>query len=97
MLCETQKTKTEVVMIRHAQSEWNRAGLFTGWADPALTLAGYREALMAAEALMAMGNMTVQEIEAFEIPTGIPIVDAFSEEGMPIGWRYLGAKEPKAA
>jgi len=30
MLSETQKTKTEVVMIRHAQSEWNRAGLFTG-------------------------------------------------------------------
>jgi 2,3-bisphosphoglycerate-dependent phosphoglycerate mutase len=244
MLRENQKMRTEVVMIRHAQSEWNRAGLFTGWADPALTSAGYREALMAAEALMAvgfsfshvfssrlqrahqtaeiilremgtqgrpiiedwrlnerhhgalqgqekievaaevgekqvwrwrrgyldnpplmdsddpahprnqsrwsdldrgslpgseslagvrkrvmafwqekvepqlsagrplliashgntlrallmaLGDMTVQEIEGFEIPAGIPIAYSFSEEGMPIGWRYLSDTETKAA
>lgn len=244
MLYETQKTNTDVVMIRHGQSEWNRAGLFTGWEDPALTSAGYREALMAAEALMAdgftfshafssrlkrahqtaevilhemgnqalpiiedwrlnerhygalqgqkkiemaaqvgekqvwrwrrgyldnpplmdsddpahprhtprwsdldpgslpggeslaavrkrvmafwheevapnlsagrplliashgntlrallmaLGNMTVHEVEGFEIPTGIPIVYSFSEEGIPIGWRYLSDTEPKAA
>jgi bisphosphoglycerate-dependent phosphoglycerate mutase len=39
MPCENQKTKADVVIIRRAQSEWNRAGLFTGWADPALTSA----------------------------------------------------------
>lgn len=239
-----QATETDVVMIRHAQSEWNRAGLFTGWADPSLTAAGRREAQLAAKALraagfsfshvyssrlrrarqtaeiilhgmgnqalpisddwrlnerhygalqgknkiemaahvgeeqvwrwrrgyldtppvmdgddpahprnqsqwsdldpgalpsgeslavvrkrvmafwdeavapkldagrslliashgntlrallMALGNMTVQEVEGFEIPTGIPIVYSFSEGGRPIGWRYLGATEPKAA
>jgi broad specificity phosphatase PhoE len=29
--------ETEVIMIRHAQSEWNRAGRFIGWADSPLT------------------------------------------------------------
>jgi 2,3-bisphosphoglycerate-dependent phosphoglycerate mutase len=47
--------------------------------------------------LMALENMTVQEIEGFEIPTGTPIVYSFSEEGMPIGRRYLSDRETKAA
>lgn len=44
-----------VVMIRHAQSEWNRAGRFTGWADPALTEEGRAEAYRAAARLAAGG------------------------------------------
>lgn len=40
-----------VVMIRHAQSEWNRQGRFTGWADPPLTEAGETEAMRAGRAL----------------------------------------------
>lgn len=35
---------TEVVLIRHAQSQWNLENRFTGWADPPLTEAGIREA-----------------------------------------------------
>jgi 2,3-bisphosphoglycerate-dependent phosphoglycerate mutase len=42
-------------MIRHAQSEWNRAGRFTGWADPALTAEGRAEADRAAARLAAGG------------------------------------------
>jgi 2,3-bisphosphoglycerate-dependent phosphoglycerate mutase len=38
-------------MVRHAQSEWNREGRFTGWADPPLTGAGRKEAIAAAEKL----------------------------------------------
>ena len=44
-----------VVLIRHAQSEWNRQGRFTGWADPALTEAGRAEAAVAAALLSERG------------------------------------------
>lgn len=35
---------TRVVLIRHAQSQWNLEHRFTGWADPDLTEAGIQEA-----------------------------------------------------
>jgi 2,3-bisphosphoglycerate-dependent phosphoglycerate mutase len=47
---KTSQTKP-VVMVRHAQSEWNRQGRFTGWADPPLTEAGETEAIRAGRAL----------------------------------------------
>lgn len=40
-----------MVLIRHAQSQWNRENRFTGWADPPLTAAGVAEAERAGEAL----------------------------------------------
>lgn len=46
----------EVVMIRHAQSEWNRENRFTGWADPPLTAAGAAEAVSAAGLLRGYGQ-----------------------------------------
>jgi 2,3-bisphosphoglycerate-dependent phosphoglycerate mutase len=44
-----------VVLIRHAQSEWNRENRFTGWADPALTEAGRVEAARAGYCLARHG------------------------------------------
>lgn len=44
-----------VILIRHAQSEWNARGLFTGWANPALTDFGVLEAKRAAKTLLANG------------------------------------------
>jgi 2,3-bisphosphoglycerate-dependent phosphoglycerate mutase len=44
-----------VVMIRHAQSQWNRDNRFTGWADPPLTEAGIAEAIQAGAMLRAQG------------------------------------------
>jgi 2,3-bisphosphoglycerate-dependent phosphoglycerate mutase len=35
---------TPVILVRHAQSEWNLAQRFTGWADVGLTDAGRAEA-----------------------------------------------------
>lgn len=56
MVC-TMKTKTAqtndrttprqtvpVILVRHAQSQWNAENRFTGWADPPLTAAGMAEA-----------------------------------------------------
>ena len=45
----------DVVMIRHAQSTWNAAGKFTGWADPSLTELGEAEAIKAGHLLMKHG------------------------------------------
>ena len=44
-----------LVLIRHAQSTWNKEGLFTGWADPELTEHGVEEAREAASLLQAAG------------------------------------------
>lgn len=44
-----------VIMIRHAQSEWNREGRFTGWADPALTEAGHAGAVQVGQQLARQG------------------------------------------
>jgi probable phosphoglycerate mutase len=33
-----------LLLIRHAQSEWNARGLWQGWADPPLTVEGLRQA-----------------------------------------------------
>ena len=36
-----------LVILRHGQSEWNLANLFTGWHDVALTDLGVQEAIAA--------------------------------------------------
>jgi bisphosphoglycerate-dependent phosphoglycerate mutase len=44
-----------LLLIRHAQSEWNRQNRFTGWADPDLTAQGVEEARRAARLLRERG------------------------------------------
>ena len=52
----TTKNKiVEVVLIRHAQSQWNRENRFTGWANPPLTGAGLLEAEQAGRLLHEHG------------------------------------------
>lgn len=41
-----------LILLRHGQSIWNRAGRFTGWANVALSPRGEREAVDAAELLL---------------------------------------------
>lgn len=45
----------QVVLIRHAQSQWNKENRFTGWADPHLTAAGVVEARQAGDKLRQHG------------------------------------------
>lgn len=40
-----------LVLLRHGESDWNAAGLFTGWADPGLTPEGERQAVHAGHTL----------------------------------------------
>ena len=43
--------KTNLVLVRHGQSEWNKKNLFTGWKDPQLTDLGVEEAIQAGNVL----------------------------------------------
>jgi len=45
------KKINQVVLIRHAQSQWNQQNRFTGWANPKLTETGITEAIAAAKTL----------------------------------------------
>lgn len=44
-----------LVLLRHGESDWNKANLFTGWYDSDLSERGCREAGAAGEALVAAG------------------------------------------
>jgi len=44
-----------LVVIRHGESEWNDKGLFTGWADSALSPVGIEEAKAGGKAIAAAG------------------------------------------
>ena len=43
--------KSNLVLVRHGQSEWNKKNLFTGWKDPKLTELGIEEAIRAGKML----------------------------------------------
>ena len=45
----------KVVLLRHGESEWNKANLFTGWTDVDLSEKGIKEAKQAAELLKKEG------------------------------------------
>ncbi|AMB98628.1 phosphoglyceromutase [Aerococcus urinaehominis] len=45
----------KLVFIRHGQSEYNLANIFTGWLDPKLSLKGHQEAIQAGRDLKAAG------------------------------------------
>jgi len=45
--------QSNLVLVRHGQSEWNEKNLFTGWKDPNLTKKGIGEAIEAGKLLKA--------------------------------------------
>ena len=46
---------SQLILVRHGQSEWNQQNLFTGWRDPDLTERGVTEERNAGRALKAEG------------------------------------------
>ena len=47
--------QSNLVLVRHGQSEWNKKNLFTGWKDPDLTELGVDEAVKAGKLLKGRG------------------------------------------
>ncbi len=39
--------------------------------------------------MMELENMTIDQIEQFEIPTATPILYLFDKNGQPLSWHYL--------
>jgi 2,3-bisphosphoglycerate-dependent phosphoglycerate mutase len=48
-------TRGALILLRHAQSQWNLEKRYTGWGDPSLTAEGEAEAQAAGRALAARG------------------------------------------
>jgi 2,3-bisphosphoglycerate-dependent phosphoglycerate mutase len=55
-LADSRQAVGRLIVLRHGQSEFNAANLFTGWADPPLTPRGADEAVRAGEAIAAAGH-----------------------------------------
>lgn len=55
MLFMKQEEHAKVIFLRHGQSVWNEASLFTGWADVELTTLGKNEAATGATAMWQEG------------------------------------------
>ena len=47
--------------------------------------------------MMALDNMSVEQVEDFEIPTATSIVYAFDRAGRPVDWHYLDGQTERAA
>lgn len=39
--------------------------------------------------LMDLAEMSIEEVEGFEIPTATPILYHFNRDGQALGWHYL--------
>lgn len=68
------KKTTEVVMIRHAQSEFNAQGRFSGWADPPLSQAGVDEARRAGD-FLAKSNYKFDYVYSSRLSRAIQTAD----------------------
>ena len=47
-----------LILLRHGQSTWNEANLFTGWTDVPLTEKGTEEARRAGQLILEAGHPT---------------------------------------
>jgi len=82
----------DVVLIRHAQSQWNLENRFTGWANPPLTATGLDEAKHAAQLLkqhdyrfdVAFSSMLLRAQQTLDI-----ILETLGQTNIPhfLDWR----------
>ena len=56
----------KLILVRHGQSEWNLANLFTGWVDVDLTEQGISEAREAGRLMLAAG-LVVDEVHTDDV------------------------------
>lgn len=75
----------ELVIVRHGQSEWNKANRFTGWVDVDLTDTGVEEAERAAELLKdykfdeAFTSVLIRAIRTLDI-----ILEKTGQQDIPV-------------
>ena len=59
---QKKQVRCTLVLLRHGQSTYNAAKIFTGWADPDLTNRGRDEARLAGQLLKATGITVVEAV-----------------------------------
>ena len=79
--------KSNLVLVRHGQSEWNKKNLFTGWKDPELTHKGIEEAIKAGKDLKTKNikfdiMFTSDLLRAQE--TGRLILESMGQSDIPV-------------
>ena len=84
-----------LVILRHGQSEWNAAGIFTGWENPHLTAAGEEEATQAGLLLAARGLLPAfahTSLQRRTIRTADLTLAAADRDWIPVrrSWRLNG-------
>lgn len=85
----------QLILLRHAQSEFNAANRFTGWADPPVTRLGEREAVRAGSAIAAAGchpNVAFTSVLQRAVTTTRFVLDAADCAQVPVHrtWRLNG-------
>ena len=83
---------SELILLRHGESEWNRKNLFTGWYDCDLTDTGRQEAAAAGELLAASGCAPMvlhTSLQRRAIRTAQLALDAMDRMWIPVrrSWR----------
>ena len=81
-----------LVMIRHGESEWNKANLFTGWTDVELSENGWNEAHQGGRLLKEEGlsfDICYTSYLKRAIHTASAVLGELDEEWIPIvkDWR----------
>jgi 2,3-bisphosphoglycerate-dependent phosphoglycerate mutase len=84
-----------LVLLRHGQSEWNAAGIFTGWENAPLTAAGEEEALRAGSLLAGHGVLPAfahTSLQRRTIRTADLALAAADRDWIPVrrSWRLNG-------
>ena len=92
----------ELVLLRHGESAWNAADVFTGWTDVALSERGERQAEAAGELLAARGlrpDVVHTSVQRRAIATADLLLGACDRSWIPVrrSWRlnsnHYGALE----
>ena len=86
---------TRLVLLRHGQSEWNAAGIFTGWENAHLTAYGEREAARAGALLAGHGVLPAfvhTSLQRRTIRTADLALAAADRDWIPVrrSWRLNG-------
>ena len=76
-----------LVMIRHGESEWNKANLFTGWTDVELSENGWNEAHQGGRLLKEAGlsfDICYTSYLKRAIHTASAVLGELDEEWIPV-------------
>jgi 2,3-bisphosphoglycerate-dependent phosphoglycerate mutase len=81
-----------IVLLRHGESEWNRANRFTGWTDVGLSETGREEARKAGLALKAHGfafDIAYTSVLKRAIDTLTLVLEVLEQPSLPVvnSWR----------